>query len=168
MIHYSANLGEISVLLARNARIYCTIPCTRSLRFLDRSTGRFSPPQGSCPSCMFLFLAPISKSTPFYRYKVPAGPVGGPTPHVDPKGLQKRRFTAPFSSHLLCAEYLSFLVHPAALCDRCLDRIHGAWFRCAYCAKDLCGVCEALDTHDETHLFVVFKAPVSFPRSCLQ
>ena len=61
---------------------------------------------------------------------------------------------------LLHTEYLSFVVHSTALCDRCLERIHGAWFRCAYCAKDLCGDCEALDTHDETHLFVVFKAPV--------
>ena len=59
-------------------------------------------------------------------------------------------------------EYLSFLVHSTALCDRCLERIHGAWFRCAYCAKDLCADCEAVDTHDETHLFVVFKAPVRF------
>ncbi|KAH0836543.1 hypothetical protein J3R83DRAFT_8216 [Lanmaoa asiatica] len=79
-------------------------------------------------------------------YKVPAGPVGGLVPHADPK------------------EYLSFLVHSTALCDRCLDRICGAWFRCAYCAKDLCGDCEALDTHDETHLFIVFKAPVDMPQ----
>ncbi|KAI6008983.1 hypothetical protein EDC04DRAFT_2871431 [Pisolithus marmoratus] len=56
--------------------------------------------------------------------------------------------------------YLSFLVHSAALCDRCMERIRGAWYRCAYCAKDLCGDCEAVDTHDETHVFVVFKAPV--------
>ncbi|KAF9221473.1 hypothetical protein BS17DRAFT_785470 [Gyrodon lividus] len=75
-------------------------------------------------------------------YKVPAGPVGGLAPHTDPK------------------EYLSFLVHSTALCDRCMERINGAWFRCAYCAKDLCGDCEVLDTHDETHVFVVFKAPV--------
>ncbi|KAF9245358.1 hypothetical protein BU15DRAFT_85673 [Melanogaster broomeanus] len=79
-------------------------------------------------------------------YKVPAGPVGGLAPHVDPK------------------EYLSFLVHSTALCDRCMERIRGAWFRCAYCAKDLCGDCEALDTHDETHVFVVFKAPVDMPQ----
>ncbi|KAG1723846.1 uncharacterized protein EDB91DRAFT_1008814, partial [Suillus paluster] len=50
--------------------------------------------------------------------------------------------------------------HSTALCDRCMERIQGAWYRCAYCAKDLCGECESLDTHDETHIFVVFKAPV--------
>ncbi|KAG6335268.1 hypothetical protein ID866_3824 [Astraeus odoratus] len=30
--------------------------------------------------------------------------------------------------------------------------------------KDLCEDCEAVDTHDETHVFVVFKAPVDMPR----
>lgn len=79
-------------------------------------------------------------------YKVPAGPLGSTKPNADPK------------------EYLSFLVHSAALCDRCMERIRGAWYRCAYCGKDLCGDCEAVDTHDETHVFVVFKAPVDMPR----
>ncbi|KAI6149401.1 hypothetical protein BKA82DRAFT_128177 [Pisolithus tinctorius] len=79
-------------------------------------------------------------------YKVPAGPLGGTEPNADPK------------------EYLSFLVHSAALCDRCMERIRGPWYRCAYCAKDLCGDCEAVDTHDVTHVFVVFKAPVDMPR----
>ena len=67
----------------------------------------------------------------------------------------------------LHSEFLSYLVHSAALCDRCMERIHGAWFRCVYCAKDLCEVCEALDTHDETHVFVVFKAPVNASLSLL-
>ncbi|KAG1728086.1 hypothetical protein EDB19DRAFT_168367 [Suillus lakei] len=75
-------------------------------------------------------------------YKVPAGPVGGLAPNADPQ------------------EYLYHLVHSTALCDRCMERIQGAWYRCAYCAKDLCGECESLDTHDGTHIFVVFKAPV--------
>lgn len=75
-------------------------------------------------------------------YKVPAGPVGGLAPNADPQ------------------EYLYHLVHSTALCDRCMERIQGAWYRCAYCAKDLCGECESFDTHDETHIFVVFKAPV--------
>ncbi|KAG2097758.1 uncharacterized protein F5147DRAFT_641153 [Suillus discolor] len=79
-------------------------------------------------------------------YKVPAGSVGGLAPNADPQ------------------EYLYHLVHSTALCDRCMERIQGAWYRCAYCAKDLCGECESLDTHDETHIFVVFKASVRFPR----
>jgi hypothetical protein len=39
-------------------------------------------------------------------------------------------------------------------------RIVGKWYRCAFCAKDLCADCERLDTHDYTHAFLVFKAPV--------
>lgn len=67
-----------------------------------------------------------------------------------------------FRTHIVDLEYLYHLVHSTALCDRCMERIQGAWYRCAYCAKDLCGECESLDTHDETHIFVVFKAPVRF------
>ncbi|KAL4078724.1 hypothetical protein V8B97DRAFT_1933072 [Scleroderma yunnanense] len=91
---------------------------------------------------------PLESTMPFLPklYKVPAGPLGVVAPNTDPK------------------EYLSFLVHSSALCDRCMERIRGAWFRCVYCAKDLCEDCEALDTHDETHVFVVFKAPVDMPR----
>ncbi|KAG1723842.1 uncharacterized protein EDB91DRAFT_1166836 [Suillus paluster] len=88
--------------------------------------------------------APLESPSAFLPklYKVPAGPVGGLAPNADPQ------------------EYLYHLVHSTALCDRCMERIQGAWYRCAYCAKDLCGECESLDTHDETHIFVVFKAPV--------
>ena len=38
--------------------------------------------------------------------------------------------------------------------------IVGKWYRCAFCPKDLCADCEELDTHDNTHVFLVFKAPV--------
>ncbi|KAG0699912.1 hypothetical protein DFH29DRAFT_808256 [Suillus ampliporus] len=87
---------------------------------------------------------PLESSSSFLPklYKVPAGPVGGLAPNADPQ------------------EYLYHLVHSTALCDRCMERIQGAWYRCVYCAKDLCGECESLDTHDETHIFVIFKAPV--------
>ncbi|KAH8114137.1 hypothetical protein DFH11DRAFT_1743755 [Phellopilus nigrolimitatus] len=34
--------------------------------------------------------------------------------------------------------YLATLYHNAALCDHCMDRIKGMWFRRVYCAKDLC------------------------------
>ncbi|KAH8109254.1 hypothetical protein DFH11DRAFT_1691207 [Phellopilus nigrolimitatus] len=58
---------------------------------------------------------------------------------------------------------LATLYHNVALCDRCMDRIKGVWFRCMYCAKDLCDVCENLNphAHDRTHFFYVFKAPVN-------
>jgi len=56
--------------------------------------------------------------------------------------------------------YLQTIVHRVALCDRCIQRIVGEWFHCAYCAKDLCDACEAMDSHDASHLFVVFKSVV--------
>ncbi|KAH8104978.1 hypothetical protein DFH11DRAFT_1645477 [Phellopilus nigrolimitatus] len=58
--------------------------------------------------------------------------------------------------------YVTTLYHNVALCDHCMDRIKGVWFRCVYCAKDLCDVCENLNphAHDRTHFFYVFKAPV--------
>jgi len=56
--------------------------------------------------------------------------------------------------------YLQTIQHRSAVCDRCVQRITGEWFRCAYCAKDLCEECEALDSHDPTHLFIVFKSVV--------
>jgi hypothetical protein len=57
--------------------------------------------------------------------------------------------------------YLSSLVNPSAICDRCMTPIEGEWFRCAYCACDLCDACEEVDTHDDTHVFMVFKSLVS-------
>ncbi|KAH8118121.1 hypothetical protein DFH11DRAFT_1572447 [Phellopilus nigrolimitatus] len=59
------------------------------------------------------------------------------------------------------AVYLATLHHNAVLCDHCMDCIKGVWFRCVYCAKDLCDVCENLSphAHDRTHFFYVFKAP---------
>lgn len=57
--------------------------------------------------------------------------------------------------------YLSSLVNPFAICDRCMTSIEGEWFRCAYCACDLCDTCEEMDTHDDTHVFMVFKSLVS-------
>jgi hypothetical protein len=60
--------------------------------------------------------------------------------------------------------YLRNLTHTFALCDRHLVRIVGKWYRCAFCAKDLCADCEELDTHDNTHIFLVFKAPVDMEK----
>ena len=43
-----------------------------------------------------------------------------------------------------------------------MTSIEGEWFRCAYCACDLCDTCEEVDTHDDTHVFMVFKSLVSY------
>ncbi|KAH9000073.1 hypothetical protein EDB92DRAFT_1790048 [Lactarius akahatsu] len=79
-------------------------------------------------------------------YRYPAGPAPGSPSDIsgDPEA------------------YLHDLKHNFALCDRHVSRgrIVGKWYRCAICAKDLCADCEALDTHDSTHAFLVFKAPV--------
>ena len=59
------------------------------------------------------------------------------------------------------AGYLKTLTHAFAVCDRCMLHIVGEWFHCAYCPKDLCDSCAEVDTHDNTHLFVVFKSDVN-------
>ncbi|KAF9006028.1 hypothetical protein BDQ17DRAFT_1277613 [Cyathus striatus] len=85
---------------------------------------------------------PIASQAPFLPplYKLPAGPSSAHP--VDPKS------------------YLKSLVHSAAICDRCMTPIEGAWFRCAYCPRDLCECCEEVDTHDDTHIFMVFKSQI--------
>jgi hypothetical protein len=96
-----------------------------------------------------------------HRYKTPAGPSNGYVNSNDPKRSFSSclRFTFMLTQPLY-ADYLRSVLHNAALCDRCMTPIQGEWFRCAYCAKDLCDACEAMDTHDDTHVFMVFKAPV--------
>ncbi|KAI0056053.1 hypothetical protein BV25DRAFT_1894599 [Artomyces pyxidatus] len=91
-------------------------------------------------------LAPLesAKSIVPPLYSRPAGP---------PNGMALSSSDPPQA-------YLRNLTHSFALCDRHMTRIVGKWYRCAYCAKDLCADCEKLDTHDETHVFLVFKAPV--------
>ncbi|KAH0582797.1 hypothetical protein H2248_010706 [Termitomyces sp. 'cryptogamus'] len=67
---------------------------------------------------------------------------------------------SPFMDTTEPAAYLNNLKHASSLCDRCIKVIVGAWFRCAYCARDLCDTCEAVDTHNDTHVFLVFKSLV--------
>ncbi|KAI0319978.1 hypothetical protein OF83DRAFT_1107303 [Amylostereum chailletii] len=83
----------------------------------------------------------LESETPLVRplYKEPVGATNGPG---DPEA------------------YLKDLTFSFALCDRHLEPINGRWYRCAYCTKVLCADCQALDTHDDTHAFLVFKAPV--------
>ncbi|KAH9479475.1 ZZ-type zinc finger-containing protein P35G2.11c [Psilocybe cubensis] len=89
-------------------------------------------------------LRPIQSAFPMLPplYKMPAGPPPNIPKTNDPRA------------------YLASLVHPSAICDRCMTCIEGEWFRCAYCARDLCDNCEGVDTHDDTHVFLVLKAPV--------
>ncbi|KAG8986572.1 hypothetical protein FRB93_005234 [Tulasnella sp. JGI-2019a] len=50
------------------------------------------------------------------------------------------------------------LVHEATLCDHCMTQIKGVWYRCAYCAADLCHIHE--ETHDVDHCCLAFKRKV--------
>ncbi|KAA1469050.1 hypothetical protein DENSPDRAFT_772308 [Dentipellis sp. KUC8613] len=92
--------------------------------------------------------APLQSEFPIIPpvYSSPAGPQS-PTVSSDPE------------------DYLKTLRHPRAYCDRHMERIYGKWLRCMYCAqgKDLCTKCEAIDSHDNTHVFLEFKAPVDMP-----
>ncbi|KAF8523621.1 hypothetical protein JB92DRAFT_2806879 [Gautieria morchelliformis] len=80
-------------------------------------------------------------------YRSPAGFVAGRRmdPRIDPR------------------TYLQSLYHRTAVCDRCIEHIRGVWHHCAYCGSDLCEDCEAMDAHDKTHLFLVFKSMVCQP-----
>ncbi|KAK0189054.1 hypothetical protein F5146DRAFT_1057778 [Armillaria mellea] len=76
-------------------------------------------------------------------YKMPAGPSPDATVlFADPKA------------------YLRDVYNSAAVCDNCMSRIWGVWFRCAYCGKDLCDACELVDVHNDKHVFLVFKSLV--------
>ncbi|KAI9433567.1 hypothetical protein H4582DRAFT_1986714 [Lactarius indigo] len=83
-------------------------------------------------------------------YRDPAGPAPG-SPSANTPGDP--------------AAYLRDLTHAFARCDRHMQRIVGKWYRCAFCAKDLCADCEVFDTHDGTHVFLVLKAPVDMKMS---
>uniref|UniRef100_A0A0W0F4A7 ZZ-type domain-containing protein n=1 Tax=Moniliophthora roreri TaxID=221103 RepID=A0A0W0F4A7_MONRR len=87
---------------------------------------------------------PIESAYPMVPklYKTPAGPLDG---NPNPEDLN---------------DYLRTLTHTFALCDRHMRPITGVWYRCVYCGKDLCDECEAVDTHNDTHFFLVFKSPV--------
>ncbi|KAM5536597.1 hypothetical protein V8D89_009692 [Ganoderma adspersum] len=101
---------------------------------------------------------PLVLQPPLPRlYKKPAGPPGGALNLNDPKGKSACHRTACSCFH----RYLQTLTHAFAVCDRCMSHISGEWFHCAYCPKDLCDSCAEVDTHDNTHLFVVFKSDVN-------
>ncbi|KAJ7574428.1 hypothetical protein C8J56DRAFT_1008024 [Mycena floridula] len=82
-----------------------------------------------------------------------------------PRPVQ-REIESPFPllPKLYCSSrdfYLEQLLHRSALCDRCMTYIQGCWFRCAYCGIDLCTECEDMDSHDDTHIFIVFKSLIN-------
>lgn len=89
-------------------------------------------------------LHALESTTPFLPplYSIPAGP-----PPINPRCDDPK-------------EYLKYLRHSIALCDRCMKHIEGEWFRCAYCPIDLCDACEGVDTHADDHFFVVFKSTI--------
>jgi len=60
--------------------------------------------------------------------------------------------------------YLQSVKHNSAICDRCIEPIHGEWFRCANCDADLCEDCEQMGVHDGRHVFLVFKSTIDMPR----
>ena len=96
-------------------------------------------------------------------YHLPAGPQPNALKSNDPKGFSFLfGFSFDLHLHTFATAYLSSLVHTAAICDRCMTCIEGAWFRCCYCPRDLCDGCQEVDTHDDTHIFLVFKSPVRF------
>lgn len=76
-----------------------------------------------------------------------------------PAGFTQGRGVDP---HMPPSAYLQSLYHPHAVCDRCVERIHGTWFHCAYCGGDLCEECEGQGpgAHDPKHVFLVFKSNV--------
>ena len=76
----------------------------------------------------------------------------------DPRG--PFRSTCNVFHSVIRTAYLQTIQNRSAVCDRSVIRIIGEWFRCVYCPKDLCDSCEALDSHDPTHLFIVFKSVV--------
>lgn len=57
--------------------------------------------------------------------------------------------------------YLITVSNRIAGCYKCYNMIEGKWYRCAYCGEDLCHACEAIGKHDDSHVFVVFKAEVN-------
>ena len=93
------------------------------------------------------------------RYKTPAGSTSN-TQSSNPRG-KFLHFSDQKGIFQFRAAYLSTLSHPSALCDLCMTQIQGEWFRCCYCSRDLCDACEEVDTHDDTHVFIVFKSMVS-------
>lgn len=111
---------------------------------------------------MYVIPRVISSSwfiNPIYRYKGPVGPSDGRFDPDNPKGT----FVLLLGPHIFTRAigYLKDVLHPKALCDRCMTQPKGIWFRCAYCAMDLCEDCETVDTHNDNHAFIVFKALVS-------
>lgn len=113
-----------------------------------------------CQNCELLSYQLHDPLHVFFKIPRPVQrPIEFPYPMAPILYKNKPSFPGPgFAEHPKA--YLQSLVHSSALCDRCMTPIRGEWFRCAYCGLDLCDVCEEVDTHDESHIFMVFKAGV--------
>lgn len=113
-----------------------------------------------CVSTMNQVTTHVPNFMRLFSYKLPAGPRGVQVDPSDPKGMFFTFLSRSIPPNRSDSAYLLDVVHNAALCDQCMDTIQGEWYRCVYCAKDLCDVCEALDAHDARHFFYVFKSAV--------
>lgn len=60
--------------------------------------------------------------------------------------------------------YLQSVRQISAICDRCIEPIHGEWFRCANCDADLCEDCEQVGVHDPRHVFLVLKSTIDMQK----
>ena len=131
------------------------------VRPVDRA---IESPFGLLPS-MWVFLLWWLRGQSKYKVLVdiahlPGPNQTGPETWKTPKVICHLVFSC--SEHLTrTLDYIKSLYHHTSLCDVCMERIRGEWFRCVYCAKDLCRDHEAMDTHNPTHLFIVFKSSVS-------
>jgi hypothetical protein len=161
-----AYFDSISVPTAKKSRLQSMMRHMSLSRSRDLWIALSSHPFLSSSQCKYarcLLPPPVSHiCLPTFSYDVPAG--------QDRDGNRYgENYKGDFHSTLdlgtpvlmqLLPEYLAGIVHSAAICDRCIEPIHGEWFRCANCDADLCEDCEAIGVHDARHVFVVFKSSV--------
>jgi len=160
---YTLSFLRISAPTANLAPIFSTIQCISSSSFLDPYSIRLNPTFHYWLCCEILLWFPallrcwLCIVTEFLQ----AHPLIWLTQTILEVRSHKAQSTWYFFWKGNSLAYLKQLKHDSAICDRCMDRIQGEWFHCVYCPQDLCETCEALDTHDDTHFFVVFKSDMN-------